>query len=134
MRRVVVTGMGIASPLGSTVESAFERLKTYQNCIEYWTELDEIKNMPDAGNTVANDIVKTWKDGSVLKYRKNATILIFNDTANWNIYKISYIDTSVPWICFVYHEKNTYEKIVNVQIDKHKRIIPNDTSEFILLR
>lgn len=45
MRRVVVTGMGIASPLGSTVETAFERLKTYQNCIEYWTELDEIKNM-----------------------------------------------------------------------------------------
>lgn len=45
MRRVVVTGMGIASPLGSTVETAFERLKTYQNCIEYWNELDEIKNM-----------------------------------------------------------------------------------------
>lgn len=45
MRRVVVTGMGIASPLGSTVETAFERLKTSQNCIEYWTELDEIKNM-----------------------------------------------------------------------------------------
>ena len=45
MRRVVVTGMGIASPLGSTVETAFERLKTYKNCIEYWTELDEIKNM-----------------------------------------------------------------------------------------
>lgn len=45
MRRVVVTGMGIASPLGSTVEIAFERLKTYKNCIEYWTELDEIKNM-----------------------------------------------------------------------------------------
>lgn len=95
--------------------------------------LDEMENMPDAGNTVANDIVKTWKDGSVLKYRKNDSILIFNDTANWNIYKISYIDTSVPWICFVYHEKNTYEKIVNVQTDAHKRIIPNDTSEFILL-
>ena len=45
MRRVVVTGMGIASPLGSTVETAFERLKTYQNCLEYWAELDEIKNM-----------------------------------------------------------------------------------------
>lgn len=45
MRRVVVTGMGIASPLGCTVETAFERLKTYQNCIEYWPELDEIKNM-----------------------------------------------------------------------------------------
>ena len=45
MRKVVVTGMGIASPLGSTVETAFERLKTYQNCIEYWNELDEIKNM-----------------------------------------------------------------------------------------
>ena len=48
MRRVVVTGMGIASPLGSTVETAFERLKTYQNCIEYWAELDEIKLRADA--------------------------------------------------------------------------------------
>lgn len=32
-RRVVVTGMGLASPLGSTVESAYGRLHLYRNCI-----------------------------------------------------------------------------------------------------
>lgn len=41
MRRVVVTGMGIASPLGSTVSKAFERLKTYENCVQHWEKLDE---------------------------------------------------------------------------------------------
>lgn len=41
MKRCVITGMGIASPLGSTVESSFERLKDYRNCIRYWKELDE---------------------------------------------------------------------------------------------
>ena len=32
-RRVVITGMGIASPLGSTVESAYGRLHLLKNCI-----------------------------------------------------------------------------------------------------
>ena len=41
MRRVVITGMGIASPLGSTVSEAFERLKTYENCVKHWEKLDE---------------------------------------------------------------------------------------------
>ena len=41
MKRCVITGMGIASPLGSTVESSFERLKAYRNCVRYWKELDE---------------------------------------------------------------------------------------------
>ena len=41
MRRVVITGMGITSALGSTVESAFERLKTYKNCVKHWDKLDE---------------------------------------------------------------------------------------------
>ena len=45
MKRVVITGMGIASPLGSTVKSAFERLKTYENCIKYWTRLDQYENL-----------------------------------------------------------------------------------------
>ena len=58
MRRVVVTGMGIASPLGSTVETAFERLKTYQNCIEYWSELDEIKNMNTRLCAKVKDFIK----------------------------------------------------------------------------
>ena len=45
MRWVVVTGMGIASPLGSTVKSAFDRLKKYENCIEHWDRLDEYERL-----------------------------------------------------------------------------------------
>lgn len=45
MRRVVITGMGLASPLGSTVKSAFERLKTYENCVSNWEKLDEFERL-----------------------------------------------------------------------------------------
>ncbi len=45
MRRVVITGMGLASPLGSTVKSAFERLKTYKNCVSHWEKLDEFERL-----------------------------------------------------------------------------------------
>lgn len=45
MKRVVITGMGIASPLGSSVKVAFNRLKTYKNCIKYWDLLDKYENM-----------------------------------------------------------------------------------------
>ena len=44
-RRVVITGMGITSPLGSTVESAFERLKKYENCVQHWEKLDEYERL-----------------------------------------------------------------------------------------
>ena len=37
--------MGIASPLGSTVKSAFDRLKKYENCIEHWDRLDEYERL-----------------------------------------------------------------------------------------
>ncbi len=40
-KRCVITGMGIASPLGSSLVGAFERLKDYKNCIRYWSELNE---------------------------------------------------------------------------------------------
>lgn len=45
MRRVVITGMGITSPLGSTVLNAFERLKKYENCIKHWEKLDEYEKL-----------------------------------------------------------------------------------------
>lgn len=45
MKRVVVTGMALASPLGSKVNIAFENLKKFENCVEYWKELDEYENM-----------------------------------------------------------------------------------------
>ena len=44
-KRVVVTGMGIASPLGSTVSSAYDRLHVFENCIEYQPELEEYENL-----------------------------------------------------------------------------------------
>ena len=44
-RRVVITGMALASPLGSTVDSAFNRLKEYKNCVRYWKELDRFDKL-----------------------------------------------------------------------------------------
>ena len=40
-RRVVITGMALASPLGSEVETAFNRLKKFENCVKYWEVLDK---------------------------------------------------------------------------------------------
>ena len=37
--------MGLTSPLGSTLESAYERLKTYENCVEHWPKLDEYERL-----------------------------------------------------------------------------------------
>ena len=44
-KRVVITGMSLASPLGSDIETAFNRLKTYKNCIKYQEDLDKYKNL-----------------------------------------------------------------------------------------
>lgn len=40
MTRVVITGMALASPLGSTVKTAFERLQVLENCIDYQKDLE----------------------------------------------------------------------------------------------
>ena len=45
MRRVVVTGMALASPLGCDVKGAFERLKTYKNCVKYTPELEQYRRL-----------------------------------------------------------------------------------------
>lgn len=45
MKRVVVTGMALASPLGSTIQKAFDRLQQFQNCIEYEPKLEEYENL-----------------------------------------------------------------------------------------
>lgn len=44
-KRVVVTGMGIACPLGTSVQSSFERLKILKNCITYDTNLNIYKGL-----------------------------------------------------------------------------------------
>ncbi len=45
MKRVVVTGMALASPLGSDVDEAYLNLKKFENCVVYSNELDEFENM-----------------------------------------------------------------------------------------
>lgn len=45
MKRVVVTGMGIASPLGCDVDLAYNKLKKYKNCVEYYKILDEFQHL-----------------------------------------------------------------------------------------
>ena len=44
-KRVVITGMALASPLGSTVDTAFDRLKIFENCIEHWDVLNEYEKL-----------------------------------------------------------------------------------------
>lgn len=44
-KRVAVTGMAIASPLGSTVQSAFNRLHVLKNCIQYDEDLTSYRGL-----------------------------------------------------------------------------------------
>jgi len=45
VKRVVITGMALTSPLGSTLEDAFNRLKIYKNCVQHWDKLDEYEKL-----------------------------------------------------------------------------------------
>ena len=45
MKRVVVTGMALASPLGCDVDLAYGKLKNFENCVEYYKILDEFQNL-----------------------------------------------------------------------------------------
>ena len=45
MKRVVITGMSLASPLGSTLKDAFDRLRIFKNCVEYEKELDNYNGL-----------------------------------------------------------------------------------------
>lgn len=45
MKRVVITGMALACPLGSTVKDAFERLHVFENCVEYNKDLEEYEHL-----------------------------------------------------------------------------------------
>ena len=44
-KRVVITGVSVVSPLGNNLEEAFNRLKTYKNCVEYDKSLENYKNL-----------------------------------------------------------------------------------------
>jgi len=44
-RRVVVTGMGVVSPLGNAVDDAFTRLGKFENCVRALPELGEFRGL-----------------------------------------------------------------------------------------
>jgi len=56
-KRVVITGMALASPLGSTVRSAFDRLHILENCVQYEKELDVYKGLHTRLNTRVKDFL-----------------------------------------------------------------------------
>ena len=41
MKRVVVTGMSLASPLGCDIQTVFDNMQKLKNCVEYDKSLDE---------------------------------------------------------------------------------------------
>ena len=45
MKRVVITGMALASPLGCTREKAFDSLLTLKNCVQYMPELEQYERL-----------------------------------------------------------------------------------------
>ena len=79
-RRVVVTGMGLVSPLGNDVESAFDRLKRLENCVETLPELAEYEGLNshlaarthfERPATYTRKVVRTMGECSI--YALNAT-------------------------------------------------------------
>lgn len=44
-KRVVITGMSLISPLGNDVNLAYDRLHKFENCVEYYKELEEYSRL-----------------------------------------------------------------------------------------
>ena len=56
-KRVVVTGMALASPLGCTIKSAYDRLQKLENCVSYDNTLDLYKGLHTRLDTKVKDFV-----------------------------------------------------------------------------
>lgn len=56
-KRVVITGMALASPLGSTLDSAYNRLHKLENCVQYDNTLEQYKGLHTRLSTRVKDFV-----------------------------------------------------------------------------
>ncbi len=56
-KRVVITGMALASPLGSTLDSAYNRLHKLENCVQYDNTLEKYKGLHTRLSTRVKDFV-----------------------------------------------------------------------------
>ena len=70
MRRVVVTGMALASPLGCDIETAFSGLQKLENCVEYDKSLDEYKRLNTRLSAYVKgfEIPSTYNNGTCINY------------------------------------------------------------------
>ncbi|MBR6412538.1 MAG: beta-ketoacyl-ACP synthase [Alphaproteobacteria bacterium] len=64
MKRVVVTGMGVVSALGNSLESSWERLHTFQNAVQKMQDLEKYKGLhallgaPDTDFTIPDHFTR----------------------------------------------------------------------------
>ena len=68
MRRVVITGLGLNSPLGNSYDELYENLKNEKSGIEYIPEWEEIK---DLGTKVAGRVKNVDLKSIPRKYRRS---------------------------------------------------------------
>ena len=57
-RRVVITGMSLSSPLGCTLDSAYNRLHILENCVEYDENLEKYNGLHTRLSTKVKDFVR----------------------------------------------------------------------------
>ena len=71
MRRVVITGMGIVSPLGDTIEDVLVSLKKGRSGIRYQKAYEELNLRSRIGSFTRIDI-KKHVDKKILRFMGNA--------------------------------------------------------------
>ena len=79
-RRVVVTGMGVVSPLGCDVETAFDRLKMLRNCVETLPELAEYEGLNSHLAALSRFTRPTTYTRKVVRTMGEVSILALNAT------------------------------------------------------
>lgn len=113
-------------------------------CCGYWREgdptaipfdyrvrelfLNDMRQMKEANEDLADEIVRIWGEDTVLRYRKNDSILLFAGKDNWSVYKIVYIDTTVPWRKHIYIDcDESYEYIEQLEVDEYNRVCAHES-------
>ncbi len=79
-RRVVVTGMGVVSPLGNDVETAFARLREKRNCVEKLDGLEEFEGLNSHLAALSHFVRPERYTRKVIRTMGEVSILALNAT------------------------------------------------------